>query len=120
MIKVCVDPGACGFVCVIEVRRTGKYKAAVRLQSPCKQIVALAAEIIEVDFLDIMRGAFGQNQIFLSGARCKLHSSCPIPTALVKAVEAELGMAVKKNVTITLTSDGREDLDCSQRPGTVD
>ncbi|MGA3116365.1 MAG: hypothetical protein ABSF90_18240 [Syntrophobacteraceae bacterium] len=120
MTTVCVDPGACGFVCLIEVSRTGKYTAAVRMQSPCKQIVELAAEISEVDFMDIVGGAFGQNQIFLTGARCKLHPSCPIPTALVKAVEAELGMAVKKNVTITLTSDCQEDFDCSQCLGIVD
>ncbi len=120
MTKVCVDPGACGFVCLIEVSRTKKYKAAVRLQSRCKQIVELAAEICEVDFMDIVGRAFGENQIFLSGARCKLHPSCPIPTALVKAVEAELDMAVKKNVTITLTSDCQEDFDGSQCLGIVD
>jgi hypothetical protein len=107
--KVCVDPGACGFVCLIEVSRTEKYKAAVRLQSQCKQIAKLAEKISEVDFMSVMRGAFGQNEIFLSAARCKLHPSCPIPTASVKAVEAELGMAVKKNITITLTSDCEED-----------
>jgi hypothetical protein len=118
--KVCVDPGACGFACMIEVKRTGKYKAAVRLQSRCKQIAQLASQISEVDFMDIVGKAFGQNQIFLSAARCKLHPSCPVPTALVKAVEAELGMAVKKNVTITLTTDCREDFDCSQCLGIVD
>jgi len=79
MKKVCVDPGG---------SRTEKYKAAVRLQSQCKQIAKLAAEISEFDFMNSMRGAFGQNQIFLSGARCKFHPSCPIPIASVKAVEA--------------------------------
>ncbi len=120
MTKVCVDPGACGFICLIEVSQTGRYKVMVRLQSQCKQIAKLAAEITEIDFMDIMRGAFGQNPIFLSAARCKLHPSCPIPTALVKAVEAALGMAVNKNVTITLACDCQGNFDCSQCLGVVD
>jgi len=111
--KCRVDPGACGFICLIEVGRTGKYKTTVRLESQCKQIVKLAAEIHEVDFMDIMRGSFAHNRVFLSAARCKLHPSCPIPTALVKTVEAELGMAVKKSITITLTGDHQEDFDDS-------
>jgi len=109
-MKVCVDPGACGFICLIEVGRKGKYRAAVRLESQCRQVAKLAEEISEIDFLRIMAAAFGQNQLFLSAARCKLHPSCPVPTSLIKAVEAELGMAVKKDVIITLSGDGAETL----------
>ena len=119
MTKCCVDPGACGFICLIEVSRTGKYKTTVRLQSQCKQIVKLAAEIHEVDFMGIMRGSFANNHVFVSAAKCKLHPSCPIPTALIKAVESELGMAVKKSITIMLTGDCGQDLDC-QCLGVVD
>lgn len=92
-------------MCVIEVSRTDKFKAAVRVESQCGQVSKLAEEIPEVDFLDIMRGGFGQNQIFLSATRCKLHSSCPAPSALIKAVEAELGMAVKKDVSVSFAGD---------------
>lgn len=101
MTKVVVDAGACGVVSRIEVERTEKHKVTVRLQSRCKQISQLTVEISEVDFMDILQAPFGRNQVVLSGSRCKLHPSCPIPTAVIKAVEAELGMAVKKNITIT-------------------
>lgn len=80
----------------------------------------MAAEVSEVDFLDILGAAFGMNRVFQCASACKLHPSCPIPTALIKAVEAELGMAVKKNVTIELGGDSVENSDCSQCLGIAD
>lgn len=114
MTRVQVNPGACGFICLIEVGRTGKYKAATMLESQCGQVAKLAAEVREVDFLDIMKAAFGMNRVFQCAAECKLHQSCPVPTALIKAVEAEVGLAVKKNVTIGFTGDGVENSGCKE------
>ena len=104
MTKLDVDPGACGFICHIEVVKLDRYKALVRFQSECKQISKLAAQLGQVDFLELMRGSFGQNPVIQSAASCGLHLSCCIPCALVKAVEAELGMAVKKDVALTFRS----------------
>ncbi len=101
MTRLIVDPGACGFTCKVEVEKTGKYQVTIRVQSQCKQIKKLAAEVGEINFLEIYRGPYGQNPISQSAARCKLHPSCPIPCGMIKAVEAELGMAVKKNVGFT-------------------
>jgi len=101
MTKIIVDPGACGFTCRIEVQGTAKYEVTCHLQSKCKQIKKWAEKVGSVNFLEISRGPFGQNSIARAAARCKLHPSCPIPSGLIKAVEAELGMAVRKNVSFT-------------------
>lgn len=101
MTRLIVDPGACGFNCKIEVKKVGKYNVTINIQSPCKQIKKMAAEVNDINFLDICRGSFGQNTVTQSAARCGLHPSCPIPCGLIKAVEAELGMAVKKNIGFT-------------------
>jgi hypothetical protein len=101
MTKLIVDPGACGFTCEVEVQKIGKYQVTVNVKSQCKQIKKLAENVNEIDFLEISRGPYGQNYISQSAARCKLHPSCTIPCALIKAIEAELGMAVKKDVVFT-------------------
>lgn len=101
MTKLTVDPGACGFTCKVEVEKVGKYQVTLNVQSQCKQIQKLANKVTEIDFLEISRGAYGQNYITQTAALCKLHPSCPIPCGLIKAVEAELGMAVKKNIGFT-------------------
>ena len=101
MTKVNAEPGACGLTCRIEVSRTEKYRVEVRLRSECKQINKLAEEIGEIDFMKVMKGAYGQSDLFQSAPKCHLHQSCVIPTAILKAVEAEVGMAVKKDILIT-------------------
>ena len=100
MTKMIVNPGVCGFICLIEAEQGKKYNAAVRLQSPCKQVSKFAEKISEVDFMEIMRAPIGQNKVVHAAAVCKLHQSCVIPTAVIKAVEAELGLALKKNISI--------------------
>jgi hypothetical protein len=101
MTRIIVDPGACGFTCKIEVEKTGKYQAAIRIWSGCKQIKKLAAEIQAVNFLDIVGGRFRQNTVSQLASQCSLHPSCVIPCGIIKAVEVELGMAVTKDVSIT-------------------
>jgi hypothetical protein len=101
MTRIIVDPGACGLICEIEAESQGKYKVNVRLKSRCKQINKLAGEVTSVDFLEISKGPFGQNAVSQAAARCSLHASCSVPCAVLKAVEAELGMAVKKDVSFS-------------------
>jgi hypothetical protein len=101
MTCITVNPGACGFECRIEAEKTGRFRVVVRLESRCKQIGKLAGEVTELDFLQIMRGTFSQNPIVQAAGRCGLHQSCPIPCAITKAVEAELEMAVRKDITLT-------------------
>jgi len=101
MTRLIVDPGACGFTCKVEVEKVDKYHVTIDLQSNCKQIKNLAKEVKEIDFLEICRMPYGQNPLSQWAARCKCHPSCPIPCGIIKAVEGELGMAVKKNVSFT-------------------
>jgi hypothetical protein len=98
MTIMIVNPGACGFTCSVKVTKLDKYRATVELASQCKQIQRLAQMLQEVDFLGIYRGPFGQNIVSQSAAQCKCHPSCPIPCSVIKAIEGELGMAVKKDV----------------------
>jgi hypothetical protein len=100
MTKMTVNPGVCGFICLIEAEQAKKYNAAVRVQSQCKQVGRFAEKISEVDFMEIMRAPIGQNKVVQAAAVCKLHPSCVIPTAVIKAVEAELGLALKRDITI--------------------
>ncbi len=106
MTRIVVNPGACGFICRIEVAKAAKYRVSVSLESGCEQIGKLREEVKTMDFMEILRAPHGQNSVSLSGARCGLHPSCPVPSGLLKAAEAELGLAVKKDVSFIF---GNED-----------
>jgi hypothetical protein len=44
---------------------------------------------------------FTESEIYKKGAECLRHTACPVPCAIVKAVEAESGMGLKRPVSIT-------------------
>ena len=44
---------------------------------------------------------FTESEIYKKAAECLRHTACPVPCGIVKAVEAESGMGLKKPVSIT-------------------
>lgn len=51
--------------------------------------------LIEVD--DVLKPMM-ENVIYIEASRIIRHPSCPVPCALIKAIEVELGIAVKRDV----------------------
>jgi hypothetical protein len=100
LIKVLVHPGICGFDAIIELKSTGQI-VNLNISSKCESVIALADILTEVSLQDFSnRKVFTDNVVFKSADLCIHHRACPIPCAILKAVEAELGLALKKNVTI--------------------
>ena len=48
-----------------------------------------------------------QNKIFLSAEKAGCHLACPIPSALVKAAEAALTLALPKDISFSFGKEGR-------------
>jgi hypothetical protein len=105
MTKVLVNPGICGFDTVIEaVSSSGVVK--LQIKSECEDIKKLAKTLTEVSSQDLRDAkSFTENGIYKNAAKCIRHFSCPIPCAIMKAIEAELGLALKKNVTIKFMNE---------------
>lgn len=102
MTKVIVHPGICGFDAYIEVKA---YESTLKLQieSECVNVENLAGVLTEISKEDWMTTKGFANKIFEFVSRYTRHLSCPIPCAIMKAIEVELGMAIKKNVEIKFT-----------------
>jgi hypothetical protein len=45
-----------------------------------------------------------ESAVYQSAAQHIRHTACPIPTAILKAIEVEVGIALPKDVTITFSS----------------
>ena len=100
MTRVIVHPGICGFSALLEaVGSDGVVK--LQIESECECIKKLAEVLTEVSLQDLMEAQlFTENKVYKNAAKCVRHQSCPIPCAIMKTVEAELGLALKKDVTI--------------------
>jgi len=105
MTKVFVNPGVCGFETIIWAIRSGDV-VRLQIKSECKEINKLANTLTRISLKELRNAkSFSINKINENAARCISHLSCPIPCAIFKAIEVELELALKKNVTIEFLNE---------------
>ncbi|MFH0726641.1 MAG: hypothetical protein V2B19_09885 [Pseudomonadota bacterium] len=101
-VLVRVDPGICGFYC--EIRASLPQKRVARLcitESKCEHIQRLNAGIGEVGMRDLFL-PLCRNPVFIAAEKAGCHAACPVPTALIKAAEAVMGLAIPKSIVIDI------------------
>lgn len=100
-----VDPGICGFTCRIEARCSDKRTAHTEIAgSDCSMIQQLAEMIRTVTFQDVFV-PLTENKIFVGAEKAGCHLACPVPSALVKAAEAVLTLALPRDVSFTFQEE---------------
>jgi len=102
MTKAEITPGICGFTATVDARMDGSH-CTVRIQSECKAIQRLAAELGKVDPLrEISHLGEGPLTLQLAAKYCN-HAACPVATGIIKAIEVEAGLALPADVSIRLS-----------------
>lgn len=99
MTKVIVNPGICLLVSTIEVQKTDKRKLKVLVTSECKMATKLGESLAEVGQWDVIKRHV-DSKVYQAASECRLHPACPIPVAIIKAVEVETGLALPRDVVI--------------------
>ena len=99
-----VDPGACGFTCVIRIRSLDKRSVSVVIDgSECKQIKSLGERLNQLSLRELFM-PLTQNPVYQAAQASGCHASCAIPCAVIKAVEVAMGMAVAREVRFNFES----------------
>lgn len=99
-VCVQVSPGICEFDCTVCAQRIEKKAVALKIEgSECAQIQRLAQALTQISLHDLFK-ALTQNPVFVSAEKAGCHSTCSVPTAILKASEAVLGMALTSDVMI--------------------
>ncbi len=105
--KVHVKAGVCGFETDIEVKCEGMTEnAKVSINTQCKNVQKLADTIKEVDGMSELRGGLEgkiyteAKNIFKGGC-----ASCVVPSSILKAIHVAYGMALPKDVQISISKE---------------
>jgi hypothetical protein len=101
MTRIHVDPGICGLCATVDALRTGKRECRVTIESACEKVKTFAAQLDKVTLADILPRHLNRSAVYEKAGQCELHGSCPIPCAVIKAAEAEMELALRKNIMIT-------------------
>jgi hypothetical protein len=100
MTKVEINPGACGFLVTVTATKVEPKKATLAIQTECEHVIEMASLIAHLTVNDILGFPFGEDVVCQAAKKVIRHASCPVPCGILKAAEAELGLAVKQDVLI--------------------
>ena len=99
MTRVEVNPGICGKIATIEVVKVGKRRVMVEITSECDIMAKLSQSLGEIDQGDALKPHV-HSSIYQYASNCHLHASCPVPMAILKAIEVEAGLALPGPVLV--------------------
>jgi hypothetical protein len=99
-VCVAVNPGVCGFACTIQARKLDAQTVSLEITgSECKQIQKLSEHLVQITMMEFFT-PISQNPVYLSAEKCGCHLPCIVPAAVLKTVEATLGLALPRDVRI--------------------
>ena len=110
--RIEVYAGVCGHSAVIDVTKVDDTHVQVVITSACDQITAMNPDLAQVQWKGKGHEVFKrmtESAVFQSAAKHIRHTACPIPTAILKAIEVEVGIALPKDVTITFRTPPSND-----------
>jgi hypothetical protein len=96
-----VMSGICGMITEIRASSGEKLgKVRVDIHSRCEGIQKLAQELKTVNPMEeISFKGKGPRTLRMAAKHCK-HTSCPVPSGIIKAIEIASGLALPKNASI--------------------
>ncbi|NLV32337.1 MAG: hypothetical protein GXY47_14410 [Acidobacteria bacterium] len=94
--------GACGMTTKVTATMEGKV-CRLEIESSCKAIQAIAAELGEVDPYREISFRQGLPRILEMGHKHCFHTACPVPVGILKAVEVAAGLNLPKDPVIKVS-----------------
>lgn len=107
MTKVKVNSGNCCYSVTITAEKGEDKKVHISLDTECEQVTKMLDDISLVDMRTLFTKHFA-NPVYRSAEKHLKHLACPVPCAILKAVEVELGLCVPENVSIIFEEDNGE------------
>ncbi|MCB2188562.1 MAG: hypothetical protein KQJ78_19245 [Deltaproteobacteria bacterium] len=106
MTKVKVFPGPCGFEAEITAEKDGKHQVRMTVESKCPAVKALGEKLPLLTMRDIVgKGGFGAVRPFEVATGTLFHATCPVLCGYLKAAEAEMGLAVHRDVVLEIKKE---------------
>lgn len=103
-IRAEIRAGACGFRTVVHADSADGMTVQLRIESDCPKVTAMAGELTEVNAIDeVLTKPLVETTSALLAAQHRLHTSCPVPIGILKAVESAAGLALPATCTVALT-----------------
>jgi hypothetical protein len=101
-----VDAGVCGHKATITAEKMSGYNVQVTIDSDCPHVQKIAPEPLEVDAIKQIGLRSGLPSLLEGAYACCAHAACPVPSAIIKAVEVAAGLALPGDVSMKISKEG--------------
>jgi hypothetical protein len=103
MASAKVNPGICGLGSTLQVAVGADGMCEVSGESDCPHVQKLLAELVGLDPYGEIMYSDTSPRILAEARNCLPHPACPVPSALLKAVEVAAGLALPADVAISVS-----------------
>lgn len=101
--KVEVEPGPCKMHTVINAKQSeDMMHVEVSIETDCKMVQAFASDLKPVGAYDEFELPMVQNPVCITASNHLKHSACPVPCAVLKAIEVAADLGLKRDVTLKI------------------
>ncbi len=99
--KLVVDAGICGNTTTIDVVGLPGRKVTVTVTSDCEVVSKMSEGLKELDWLSLWKQDGDGYSAYKAASQSTRHFMCPVPVAILKAIEVEVGLALPKDVAFS-------------------
>jgi hypothetical protein len=86
-------------VSTIEVSKNG-MNISLKIDTECKMVKQLGEGLAEVSRREALKPQV-ESAVYQWSSKVRCHTACPLPTAILKAIEVEARLALPRPVSIT-------------------
>lgn len=103
MTKVKIEPGICGFTTIVTADTNEDEETVLKVSSGCESVKKMMEELGDTfDPIELCLAKPGTGVFYeYAQENFPVHAACPVINGILKCVEAEGQMALKRDVSIT-------------------
>jgi hypothetical protein len=100
--KVTVDAGVCKMITVINAKTNEDGEVVLEIDSDCPNILKLSWNLKPEFAFMVVEEAMNKTQIYKLASEDLPHAACPVPSAIIKAIEVAGELGIKRDVHMTI------------------
>ena len=106
--RVCVDAGVCKMRTLITAKDNGMGLIELDIKSDCPNILKMSWKLEPMSPYAEVEAEFSKSTIYQLANDAIPHTACPVPSAMVKALEVAGDLGLKREAVIRFVEDDEQ------------
>ncbi len=106
--RVCVDAGVCKMRTLITAKDNGMGLIELDIKSDCPNILKMSWRLEPMSPYAEVEAEFSKSTIYQLANDAIPHTACPVPSAMVKALEVAGDLGLKREAVIRFVEDDEQ------------